>query len=218
MPQNVATEARSAYFAAILAIYDQAVITSCPVVKCPAMKRNNALARYHEAGHAVVAHLLGIHVKRVTIVPDPTRGNVGHVHHGKVIRGRAPDYNDSPRTQRLIENSVRIALAGHVAQKIYAPRSYYGAAEDHRDAFGWALTVNHDEQDTANAWFKWLELDVTHLLKSRWEFVEAVAAELLKSETLNAEQFQAVWQRVLDVKLKAQYPDGLPVVTRTASA
>ena len=179
--------------------------------------KQKSLAAYHEAGHAVVTHLLCIRVKRITIVSDPVRGNAGHVLHGKVIHGRAPECDDTPRTPRRIENYVRIALAGHVAQKIHAPMSYFGAVEDHRDAFIWALTVKHECDDAARAWFKWLELDVTSLLKSRWELVEAVATELLKRETLNADEFLAVIRNVIDAKVKAQYPAGLPVVTRAAS-
>ena len=78
----------------------------------------------------------------------------------------------------------------------------------------WALLVNPECDDAARAWVKWLELDVTNLLKRRWEFVEAIANELLEKKTMHAHQFQAAVEKVFALKQKAVYPDSRPVVTR----
>jgi ATP-dependent Zn protease len=159
------------------------------------MKRNPAITAYHESGHSVIARVLGVRVKRVSIVScERYRGIVIHE---KVILGNSPEYDDSPRTQRRIENKIRMAVAGNIAQKIYAPRSHNRSWVDYEEATAWALHINNGHDEAARAWIKWLELDVKRMLESRWEFVEAVANELLKAKTLNADQFEAIWQRVI---------------------
>jgi hypothetical protein len=162
----------------------------------------------------VSARVLGVHVKRLTIVRG--EGYLGQAHHGKVIHGDT-EFDRSPRTQRSIENSVRICLAGHEAQKMFARRSHSGAGEDYRQAVDWALHVSDGLEDVANAWIEWLRLDIRHMLKSRWEFVEAVANELLKVHIPNTDQFEAVWQKVIADAFKAQYPNGIPVGRMTSA-
>ena len=170
---------------------------------CNKHRKLKSLTAYHEAGHAIVADQLDIHVKRVTMVLDSDVGNIGYALYENIILGRAPEYDLSLGSQGSIANQARIALDDHVTQTIYAPRSYYVAREDLRNAaFGWALIVNHECEDAARAWFKWLEVQVKNLLNCRWEFVEAVATELLKRGTLEADQFQAVMRNVLHAKRK----------------
>jgi Peptidase family M41 len=64
---------------------------------------------YHEAGHAVVAHRLGVEVEHVTIVPDHT--SRGHITHGDLFcaHGRGSD-------RANLERAIAICLAGPLAQ------------------------------------------------------------------------------------------------------
>jgi hypothetical protein len=161
--------------------------------------KKKLVAAYHEAGHAVVARLLGIRVKHLTIIPD--RDCIGGVLHEKIIRGVNPENEDSPRTQRPIENSVRIALAGHIAQKSHSPRSHYGAGADHEGTTRLALAVNNGSTESAKAWLKWLKIGVTAMLKRYWNVVDAVAQELAEQKFLNSEQFEAIWTRALAIRV-----------------
>lgn len=71
------------------------------------MIKTRAIAAYHEAGHAVIAHKLGADVCRVSIEDDSGRTQIKRLGRGV---GR-------------IERIILINLAGPYAQRRYAPRS-----------------------------------------------------------------------------------------------
>ena len=71
------------------------------------MIKTRAIAVYHEAGHAVMAHKLGAKVCRVSIEDDSGRTQIKRLGRGV------------GRTERII----LINLAGPYAQRRYAPRS-----------------------------------------------------------------------------------------------
>jgi hypothetical protein len=156
---------------------------------------------YHEAGHAVVARLLGVRVKHLTIIPGSDF--IGAVLYEKIMHRISPDNENSPRTQRRIENYVRIQLAGHIAQKIHSPRSRYGAGADRGSTTRLALAVNNNSDELAKAWLQWLKVGVTRMLKHYWNVVEAVAQELAKEKDLDAEQFEAIWAKALAIRVPA---------------
>ncbi len=144
---------------------------------------------YHEAGHAVVAYFLGVRLKKVSIIPD--KDYVGIVLHEKVVRGLAPEIDTSLRNFNRMEKLARIAIAGNIAQKIHSPRSGDGASSDRQTVADMAFRLN-GSSEAASAWIKWLAIGVTDTLKLRWDFVDAVAHELVRQKELTREQVAAL--------------------------
>ncbi len=65
---------------------------------------------YHEAGHAVMAHLVGRPVEKVTIVPGQTHSGLSRLGACKIQKGRRRASQDP------IEDEVLILLSGMVAE------------------------------------------------------------------------------------------------------
>jgi hypothetical protein len=69
---------------------------------------------YHEAGHAVIAHVLDFQVRRVTIMSDD-KGQ------GRMIWGKPPlrgDWCDlTPHRRQRVEDWIIVALAGPLAMR-----------------------------------------------------------------------------------------------------
>jgi hypothetical protein len=146
------------------------------------------LTAYHEAGHALVAHLLGGKVRQVTIEPDNDDGP-----------DRTGDTEVLWRRSRLSEKefanlAVQVCLAGPVAEMIYSGNPYHPGlvaewAGDWRDAWLAAAPLHVDERKR----LKYLEdvsIQLYHRLKddSLWAALAALADHLLAHETLDAEQ------------------------------
>ena len=146
---------------------------------------------YHEAGHAVMAYFLYIRVKKVSVVPG--KDYLGFMLHEKVVRGLAPDVDMSLRNFDRMEKLARISLAGHIAQKIHAPRSHSGTSSDHQIVADMALRLN-GSSEAANAWIKWLRISVRDGLKARWTFVDTVAHELVRQKEFSREQITTLFE------------------------
>ena len=161
----------------------------------PEMRRSlpatkNATA-YHESGHAIMGWKLGVALKKVTIVP--TADITGACHHDKLVRTRYPEMDESPSTRLKMEKLAMIALAGPIAQRIYAARSFrnYHASLDYREAVDISEIVNGSSEQ-AKAWLKWLEIRTRDDIKGLWPIVKRLAQELLRAETLEAGEIQAI--------------------------
>ena len=77
---------------------------------------------YHEAGHAVIAHVLGFRVGRVTIVPDD-RSQGRMIWAKPPLRGSLDD--PSPHQRQRAEDWIIVALAGPLAMRHHKPRSHW---------------------------------------------------------------------------------------------
>jgi len=80
------------------------------------MKRGPRLSTqataYHEAGHAVAAHVLGRQINRMTIIPNKSRNYVGCVFFGKQPSVKGIDRDLSPRIRLAAEERILVSLAG----------------------------------------------------------------------------------------------------------
>ena len=73
---------------------------------------------YHEAGHALVAFLVGAKVHKVTIVPGKGYGAMTHI---SSPAAKCRHYDASPRTRDKVERAIMISLAGHRTPDVSTP-------------------------------------------------------------------------------------------------
>ena len=146
------------------------------------------IAAYHEAGHAVVARMLGVRVKSVTI--QPTLNYSGRVLFDGLGR-------------RTTEKKILITLAGPHAQRRFAPNSAWRSGNKAHLNSGYdfdnvALLI-HDEHGNgkvADLYWRYVMAKAEQLVEGWWPHIEAVASALLKRETLTgAEMWQAMCER-----------------------
>src|SRR6516225_911173 len=103
--------------------------------KTVAATRREAIA-YHEAGHAVVAHMLGYQVLRVSIASKS--GSASHMSWRHPINRRVTSALDGreadiDRVRPRIDHAIIVSMAGALAQKRHNPRSgwrYGGSSDD----------------------------------------------------------------------------------------
>jgi hypothetical protein len=177
---------------------------------------------FHEAGHAVVAHYLGIGVRKVTIVEDDDAL-------GRTLgfgRPMSDDqlYSPDARTRARLEKAIIAAWAGPLAEERAT-----GEFDDH--GAGLTSPIHHPEHGqvrrlteggdmhriiemadtmhgsgrTTDAYIEYLRLRTLDLLEHGpfiWDQIEAVAAALEEHKTLTARQFRDVCQRAVDDALE----------------
>jgi hypothetical protein len=145
------------------------------------------ITSYHEAGHILMAIVLGGRVPHATIEPDR---DDGPDRHGdvRVLWPRA-----NPADKAFAEKLVLTALAGPVAEMIYTGEPYHPGfvaewAGDWQHAFAAAAAIVPEEPRR----LAWLESQVRRvyaLLDDRyWPAVAALADELSAHETLEEQQ------------------------------
>ncbi len=134
---------------------------------------------YHEVGHAVMAHLLGVKLNSTTIVPD--EDSDGHVIHANPLRGIQLDVDGSNRARLRAESAIQVAFAGPIAQKKSNPHGYrhWHAEFDHKLAVDLLFRIGGSEkavQAYSNLLYEWTKGGI----ETRWYMVDAVATALLE--------------------------------------
>jgi hypothetical protein len=124
------------------------------------------LAAYHEAGHAVIAHVLGAQVRRVTIADDSGSTQIRRLGHG--------------------ERAILVNLAGPYAQKHYAPRSRWRSRSHtgFNSGYDFDNVTNlifhmHGTGKVAETYWRYMEAKAQALIEEHWQRIEAVAKVLL---------------------------------------
>lgn len=130
---------------------------------------------YHEAGHAVIALVLGRSVQRVSIrAKEQTLGRC------EFQKGRPRPSDD------WLEREILISLAGLAAEARYSGHyAWGGAARDLQNVAMLARQRAGEKQ--AERLQKRLLAKVEHLLSqpATWRAVELIAQELIRSETIS---------------------------------
>jgi hypothetical protein len=158
------------------------------------------LIAYHEAGHAVFVLRYRRRLKQVSI--DPNEHSRGRVIANSGI-GSIEGYI-TPRRQRIIEEWVKILLAGHIAQHLHAPNSKYiydGRVDRaHADEL---LGQISDSNEEATARFNLLRIQTIQIVKrpSVWAQITAVAEALLRQPTLSGDEVRDICQRAGGLKM-----------------
>lgn len=119
----------------------------------------------HEAGHAVMAYLLGRPFTSISVAADGNSlGRVSHARPGEWFR---PDIEVNARTRHLIEDHAMICLAGAETEKSWChrlpdvPEGWergvdLGAGEDLRAALHLAAYVCGGSPPEIEAYVEWL--------------------------------------------------------------
>jgi hypothetical protein len=141
---------------------------------------------YHEAGHAVLHHLQGGIVTRLSIErSDPQQGT--HV-------GPQPDRSEAPDPQRALRERVAMLMAGEVAATIQgAPPEAVaaGGRVDREGALRAAAAVGLDEAaGRAMIEEEWLGARSRLEEPQNWTLVERVSAALVAWRRLDGDDFR----------------------------
>lgn len=147
---------------------------------------------YHEAGHALMAVLLGGKVKQVTIEPDDDDGpdRQGDTQ----VLWRRSGISD----EDFAKIAVQVSLAGPVAEMIYSGDPYHPGlvaewAADWREAWE-AATPLHPVERQRLEYLEQVSIQLYHRLKQDdlWAALASLADNLLAHETLDCEQVDEI--------------------------
>ncbi len=138
------------------------------------------LTAYHEAGHAVAAWHVRLTSKHLSIIPDDS--SAGRHFPGPYFPGVNPEFDDSPKCQRRLENKALVCLAGPAAQRRFSPRGYrwVHGDTDYRHAVE-LLSYTSPEPDELGAYVGLIEIRARNFVGRRdmWAAIKALAAALL---------------------------------------
>ncbi len=151
---------------------------------------------YHEAGHAVIAATRGFHIKEVRLYgiygngsgytwlnPRIDRKN-GGFRIRKTSRGRLADKAERAEINR---GYLPIYLAGLIAEDIRFGKPYYPGSESDLRKFHVMTSRVIGRPATGSEIMHWRDKiwkSCHKELEENWEWVEAVASELIKRKTL----------------------------------
>ena len=136
---------------------------------------NPEATAYHEAGHAVIALVLGRSVQRVSVLP-----NLDTLGRCEFQKGRTRPSED------WLEREILISLAGLAAEARHTGQyAWDGAARDLQTVK--RLATQRAGERHVERLQKRLLSKVEHMLSQpeNWKAVELIVAELLRSETIS---------------------------------
>jgi hypothetical protein len=142
---------------------------------------------YHEAGHAVVHHLQGGTIVRLSIErTDPKQA---------MRPAQQPTPAENPDQQKALRDLVTLLVAGEVAATIHgAPESVVkaGGRVDREHAIRRAAEVGVDEA-AARAMIEaeWPRVRDRLEESANWKLVDSLAQQLVRHKVLEADQIRA---------------------------
>ncbi len=134
------------------------------------------LTAYHEAGHAVMALLMGRSVQKVSIIPSQNKLGVCTIQ-----KGRAKQVQDK------LEAEVLILLAGMAAEGRKSGKyNVQGAGQDLKQVEKLAMSRAGNIKAAQKFFHKMLD-KTQHLLSDQttWKAVKVIAAELIEHESIS---------------------------------
>jgi len=166
---------------------------------------------YHEAGHVVVGHLLGLQLLGTDILPDDEGGR-GHTHFAPPGSWFQPEGGRlSARERDLIERVLTTFMAGFAAESRHGEADVEGSGYDLDQSLReWVSYVADTTQGREVALRGFLERATSIVEGSQaWAAIEAVAAALLAEGQLSgsaAAQIARIDHRVDSLPAKRPLP------------
>ena len=169
---------------------------------------------FHEAGHAVVAFCEGVRLKRLVLGSDDDAN--GSATFRPLFRSLSAE-TMSPRQERRLLSSVRISLAGAIAQRKAFHRSVrrWQSEDDEngaRERVEWFLSgqPRPSSDELASAHLEVARIEASLILESRWNLVEALAGALLDRRTMTGKEAESLLRERLRLAMS-------PTPTRKAT-
>jgi len=154
---------------------------------------------YHEAGHAVMAHILHKRIKGVSILPDKDIHTLGKFEQGKSAK---IDFSEtSPKTRYELEKQVMIDFAGEVVEYLLIGKfdklTNIGSSTDWHYAYDFILTQTDYDVDESEAYAHWLWLRTKGELKIdyQWNAIQVLAQELIKRNYISGRYAREIIQQ-----------------------
>jgi ATP-dependent Zn protease len=159
-------------------------------------KKQRATA-YHEAGHAVMALLLGRGVRSVTVIPDEWTESLGMVTFNP-LPAFDPHFDRSGRTREKCERLILILLAGPVAERRYTGKWCHSGADGDRHAVVEIASRLIGER-TTSSYVRWLSDVANEKFDGpfAWPAVRTIAAELLRKDRLSGRRVREIWSETV---------------------
>jgi hypothetical protein len=139
---------------------------------------------YHEAGHAVVAAVLGLRLSLRGIHLSPDGNGVTY------YEFRNPRRFSNAHSHVGREHTIIATLAGVIAQKKFHPRCSTAGANDDRNIVDMLVQEVEEEYDFAEAallqaqWAEELPKEAKRLVDLHWPAIDALARELWNSDPI----------------------------------
>jgi ATP-dependent Zn protease len=151
---------------------------------------------YHEAGHAVVHHLNGGTVARVSIErSDARRGVQLAPRQAAAQEAAARQTGETGESREALERKIGVLVAGEVAATLHGTPEHLvtaGGRVDHEQALRAAAEAGMEHKEArAMIDAAWERVREQLREPGNWRLVEALAQELLRRRTLDAEQVKA---------------------------
>jgi hypothetical protein len=152
----------------------------------PKREKHRAIAAHHEAGHAVVAHMLGCTVRRVAIGDDSGSTEVRY-----------------GRGEQAKERAILVTLAGPYAQKRFDQRSDWRGRSHTGVSSGCDFDIvtdlihtMHGKGKVAEAYWRYVEARAEQLVNQHWDRIEPLAEALLQRKAMTGDAMKALfWER-----------------------
>jgi hypothetical protein len=178
-------------------------------------QRRRQIKAVHEAGHAVAHVMLGMDFDYATIVAnEDSGGHVAMTRPDDVVEMWNCGDRDNPRVRDFVERELIATFAGHIAQRRAFPRSHWQYGFGVMKSPGGFIpegkpvaipgsdiqTViriiddlhGHDGDAVRFAYHAYVEARAEALVRQHIKQIEAVAAALLKHDTLTADAIRAI--------------------------
>jgi hypothetical protein len=140
------------------------------------------LLAFHEAGHAVMAVILGRRIRRASIRRRrDLNGYVDYENATSRVLGITSEHRP------LIEIDVLVLLAGRAAEcelTLGSPRSHAGLDRHNARAL---LGILEPREEVVSSWMRYLLVRAQAMLQDEWSLVYAVARALMRDEELTGD-------------------------------